>query len=156
MPRKGTMQINITFRRDEADLYDWIMTVAGKDGVSSYIKRLIKADMNQVLGLSAIATRVVMEKIFSEWAWCERCGAHAELRKVKEEPDRIEFIYWCSSCGMGYKKILNKSEVSNFDEIRRIVAKARETISKDAEKKHEALRELTRKLKGKELADAIL
>ena len=157
MPRKGTMQVNITFKRSEADLYNWLVTVAGKDGISDYIKKLIQADMLQVLGISAIAARMIVEKAFSEWIWCERCGSRAQPCKIRnDKPDEIEIIYWCEECGMGYKKVIKRSDIAGFDEIRKIIARARGTISDDAEKRYEAVRKLSKRLKGKEFANMIL
>jgi len=138
MPRKGTMQINITFRRDEADLYDWLKENAGEEGMSSYIKRLIRRDMMK----DAAALQIIIKKAFSEWAWCPRCGTHAELRNIEETPLHIKLVYWCSECGMGYNKTINKTELDNINKISEIMGRVAKTIPNESVDKHEKLKKL--------------
>lgn len=153
MPRRGTIQVNVTFRRDEAALYRHLVTVAGRKGVSGYIKSLILEDMLRMSGISSLATQIVLEKVFREWAWCERCGTHAELRKVEEIPEGIRAIYWCSDCGMGYNKVLRRSQIAGFEEVREILDRVRETISEGARRRHEALLEFARSLGSRREAE---
>ena len=142
MPRKGTMQVNITFRRDEAHLYSWLRSMAREEGVriSDYVKRLIRRDMTK----DVVALEIIVKRAFSEWAWCPRCGTHAELRSVEKEPDHIKLVYWCSECGMGYSKTISKGELDSFDKVGEIMSRIAGTIPDKAAEKHEKIKRLTK------------
>ena len=152
MPRKGIMQVNITFGRHEAHLYEYLKTVAGKKGVSKYIKELIEEDMMRTKGVRVLAYKMLLEKVFKDWAWCPRCGTHAQLMRIEEEKGGFRFVYWCSDCGMGYSRLLTPAELLACEEVKDIISKlSEEMISKEAKKRQkflELLRDKDKRVKA--------
>jgi len=147
MTRKGTMQVNITFGRHEAHLYEYLKAVAGEKGVSRYVKELIEEDMLRARGVRMLAYKMLLERAFREWAWCPRCGTHAQLARIERTPEGFRFVYWCSDCGMGYSRVLTSAELSACEEAGRLIARlGAEAVSGAAKRR----RELLEKLRDKE------
>ena len=147
MTRKGTMQVNVTFGRHEAHLYEYLRAVAGERGVSRYIKELIEEDMLGAKGVKMLAYKMLLERSFKEWAWCPICGTHAQLTRIERTPEGFRFIYWCSDCGMGYNRVLTSEELSACEEAGELISKLSTEAILGSVKRRE---ELLEKLKDKE------
>jgi len=134
------MQVNITFARHEAHLYEYLKEAARGKGISKYMKGLIEEDMLKARGVRTLALKALLERVFKEWAWCPRCGTHAQLMKIEEEKGGFKFIYWCSDCGMGYNHVLTAAELQACEEAGELVSKlSKKAISEEAEKQRKFL-----------------
>jgi len=143
MPRRGTIQVNVTFGRHEAHLYEYLRAVAGERGVSRYIKELIEEDMLRAKGVRMLAYKMLLERAFKEWAWCPRCGTHAQLTRIEKTPEGFRFVYWCSDCGMGYSRVLTSAELSACEEAGRLISGlSSEAVAEAGKRRREFLERL--------------
>ncbi|RLF11029.1 MAG: hypothetical protein DRJ69_02370 [Thermoprotei archaeon] len=134
------MQVNITFARHEAHLYEYLRAVAGERGISKYLKGLIEEDMLGTRGVRVLASKMLLEKVFKEWAWCPRCGAHGQFVNFREEKKGYRFFYWCPHCEMGYSHLLTPAELSVCEQLEKAVSKLlREGLPEEARKRQKTL-----------------